>query len=178
MMTSFIEKIARPYFMRFWISGIIFAISLILANFGLFTDVAPFGVVDHQVAGTAIRIDAIQESWKAANRLGFAKFLMVADFFFIATYFTGALLGGILMRADENVRIRQLGFMVILGALLFFVFDYLETIPEAIQLFNMQGDDSLAALSSSAFLPKIFGMVLTLVGLTIKLKTDKQRKEI
>jgi len=52
------------------------------------------GVINHQAAGTAVQIDAIQESWKAANRLGFAKFLMIADFFFIAIYFTGAFLGG------------------------------------------------------------------------------------
>jgi len=175
MIFLFMESFAKSNFMRFWISGIIFAISIILANFVLFTDVAPLGVINHQSAGTAVQIDAIQESWKAANRLGFAKFLMIADLFFIAIYFTGAFSGGLLMLGDESAMIRRLGLIVILGALMFFVFDYLETIPEAIQLFNMQGEDELAALSRAAQIPKVVGMLLTLVGLTIKVKTDKRR---
>jgi len=145
----------------------------------LVTVVTPLGVVNHQAAGTAAQIDAVQDSWKAANRLGFAKFLMIADFFFIAIYFTGAFLGGLLMLGDENVTIRRLGIIVILGALMFFVFDYLdESIPEAIQLFNMQGEDKLAALSRSAQMPKVVGMLLTLVGLLTKVRTDKRRKSI
>jgi len=54
---SFTEKNGKPNFIRYWVCGFIFAISLILANFSLITDVAPLGVVNQQVAGTSAQID-------------------------------------------------------------------------------------------------------------------------
>jgi|GEM_PF-4342461 len=57
---------------------------------------------------------------------------MIIDLIFIGVNFFGALCGGILMRADDNILIKRMGTFVIIGATLFLVTYYVETMPEMI----------------------------------------------
>jgi len=115
MQSLFIESFAKSNFMWFWITGIIFAISLILANFALFADVAPLGVINHQAAGTAVQhpreLEGGQSTW-------FCKISYDCRLFLYSDLFYGCFFRGLLMLGDENVTIRRLGLIVILGALM------------------------------------------------------------
>jgi len=167
------ENIAAQNFMRFWLAGLSLAVLLAVSNFVLMIEASPFGILDHQSAGTATKVDAIQNGWQQAGLLGFAKLSMAVDLIFIGVYFFGAVCGGVLMRADDRIAVKRVGALVIIGAVIFCVTDYIETILQMIQLFAMQGSDHLAKIAASQGTIKVSGMLMTLAGLVGKIIYDK-----
>jgi len=135
------------------------------------------GIFDHQKAATAANVDSIQLGWKQAGLLGFAKVSMIVDLIFIGIYFFGASCGAVLMLADNRALIKRLGFLVMVAGFIFMVTDYVETIPEVIQLFRMQGDDALANIASKMGTVKITAMIITVLGISTKLVLDKSASE-
>lgn len=146
---------------------------LLVANVGLMMDGSPMGVVDHQSAGTAANVNAIQLGWQQAGKLTYAKANMLGDLIFIGIYSFGALCGGLLMRADERLMVKLVGGFVILAAVVFCITDYVETIAQVIQLFRMQGADNLAQIVASVGATKTAAFVITLLGLGGKIAVDK-----
>jgi len=81
-------------FWIFWLGGLAILGYLLVNGSQLFTEAAPQGMLDHQSAGTAERINEIQNSWVAAGKLTWVKYAMVADLFFIGLYSLGGIIGG------------------------------------------------------------------------------------
>lgn len=155
-------QLALNNFKRFWIGGIIILILLILLNPLLVTDASPLGIADHQAAGSAYNVNAIQNAWVMVGVIHWAKLAMIVDLLFISTYSFGAMCGGILLRHDKRRFISRVGSLVIASSIIFFVTDYAETIAQVIQLFEMQGSDSLANLAASVGPAKNISFLITL----------------
>lgn len=156
-------------FWRFWLSGLLLLALLILSNIWLMTEVAPAGIGDHQLAGTAARVDAIHASWRAAGVMGLAKLGMIGDLVFIGIYSVGSVAGGLLFIRTYQPILRRLGVLVVVAALVFCLADYVETICQFIQTSRERGNDSLAAIAASvrpaksvAFLSTFFGLLAAL----------------
>lgn len=151
---------------------------MIFGNLLLITDVSPLAISDHQSAGSADRIDDIQLAWAAADVLIYAKISMIIDLFFIAIYSFGAVCGGILLRYDGRLFVRRIGSLVIAAAVIFCVTDYIETIAQIIQLFSMQGSDSLASTAALVGPAKSISFLTTFLGLLGTILWDKLKKKV
>lgn len=60
-------------FWRFWLGGSLILAIMIAMNPLFVNDVSPWGIRDHQSAGTAARVNAIQAAWQAAGVMDFAR---------------------------------------------------------------------------------------------------------
>ena len=67
------ESTLERNFWRFWLGGLLILTAMIAMNPWFVTDVSPWGIRDHQSAGTAERAEAIQAAWLAAGVLGRAQ---------------------------------------------------------------------------------------------------------
>lgn len=158
------------YFWIFWGSGMAIFLILIASGGALQTEVAPGGILDHQSAATAERVNAIQTSWAEAGVLKEARLGMIGDLVFILLYSVGGIIGGrLLWQNAHSPSLKKMGLWIILAYLLFFLTDYGETISQFVQLSQGQGDDALAGIA--AFLQPIkvvswiAGTILMLVAL-------------
>ena len=69
-----------------WLGGLLFLVILIVMNPLFVNDVSPWGIRDHQSAGSAARVDAIQAAWHAAGVMGYARWGIALDLIYIAVY--------------------------------------------------------------------------------------------
>lgn len=157
-------------FWIFWLCGL----ALFLFNVGtsgpLMTDVAPTGILDHQSAGTAERVDAIQQSWAAAGQMNYAKWSMITDLVFIGLYSIGGILGGrLIWQEARSPSLKKLGLFMVLIYFLFGLFDYIETISQITQLLQNEGNDMLASIAAIARPPKILTWIIGTVGIVVAL---------
>lgn len=144
----------RLFWIMFGVGWALFAF-LVATNGRLVTDLSPLGIVDHQVAGKAAMVDAIQAAWAQAGQLGFARLSMGVDLVFIGILTLAGVLGGLaVMRARSGVVLRALGGLAALTFLVFGVCDYAETISQFVQA-NSRGDDALAGLAVAVNFPKV-----------------------
>lgn len=164
-MNSDIEK----SFWRFWLSGLALLVFMICMNPWLSTDVAPLAILDHQAAGTAERVDAIQMSWKNAGVLSLARISVAIDLLFIAIYARGAYLGGRIARLEVFPLLNRLGTIIIIAALAFFLLDYTETISQFIQIMTFTGDDILANIAATVRPAKSIAFLTTFIALIMML---------
>ena len=157
-------------FWRFWLGGLLL-LALMIAMNPLFTnEISPWGIRDHQSAGTAARIDAIQEAWQAAGVMGWARLGMAIDLVYIAIYSFGAYCGGRLFMQSNRPTLRRLGWVVVAAAIIVGVADYAETICQFVQAMTMAGSDLLAGIAATAqpiksiaFLTTFFGLLAALL---------------
>jgi hypothetical protein len=159
------ETSTEKQFWRYWLAGILLFAIMIAMNPSISNNAAPLGISDHQMAGSAAKIDAIQRQWQADGVLWLARISMAMDLVFIAVYSWGAWLGGKVMRASEAPSARRLGLLIMVAAVVFFVTDYAETISQFIQLMQMKGSDLLAGIAATAQPIKSLAWVITFVGL-------------
>ena len=75
------ETSTETHFWRYWLFGLLLFAAMIALNPTLSTSVSPMGISDHQTAGTAAKVDAIQQAWKAAGVLLIARASMLIDLF-------------------------------------------------------------------------------------------------
>lgn len=158
-------------FWRFWLAGILlFAVQIVL-NVWLMNDVSPMGISDHQAAGTAARVDAIQAGWAASGAMGVAIFSMAIDLLFIAVYSWGAIAGGRFFAEADGAYVSRLGKVIMFAAVGFCLTDYAETVSQMIQALAGVGHDMLAQVAASVrpvksilFLVTFFGL-LTALGI-------------
>ena len=145
-----------------WLTGIVILVALISQNDRLVTDIAPQGMVDHQVAASAKRVEDIHESWHAVGAMGFFRMAILFDLLFIVLYSAGGVMGGVLIGRDARSSwLKALGGTAILAYAAFGMFDITETLCQAFQGFVTGGNDLLAGMAARAQPPK---MVAFFVG--------------
>jgi hypothetical protein len=142
---------------------------MIAMNPWLANPVAPWAILDHQMAGTAVRVNAIQNSWAAAGQLNLARISMAIDLIFIAVYSWGAYCGGRMMRARGTPTLRRLGTIIIVAACADCLLDYTETICQFIQVMTFKGSDNLAGIAATVRPFKSASFLTTFVGLLVAL---------
>ena len=157
-------------FWRFWLGGLLILAVMIAMNPWFVTDVSPWGVRDHQSAGTATRVDAIQMAWQAAGVLGRARIGIATDLVYIAVYSFGAYCGGRLFAQSERPNLRRLGWVIVAAAIIVGIADYAETTCQFIQIMQFKGSNSLAGVAATAqpikttaFLVSFFGLLTALL---------------
>jgi hypothetical protein len=162
------SKLERRFW-RYWLGGLMLLAVMIAMNPWFSNDVSPWGIRDHQSAGTAVRVDAIQAAWQAAGVMGLARLGMAIDLVYIAVYSLGAYFGGRLFMQSSRPVLRRLGWVIAAVAILLATADYAETICQFIQAVTFKGDDLLAGIAataqpikSSAFLVTFFGLLAAL----------------
>lgn len=157
-------------FWRFWLGGLLILAIMIAMNPLFVNDVSPWGIRDHQSAGSAMRVDAIQAAWQAAGVMDIARWAIALDLVYIAAYSFGAYCGGQMFRAAPKPALRRLGWMIMAAAIVVGVADCIETACQFIQALQFAGDDVLAEIAaaaqpikSTAFLISLFGIITALV---------------
>ena len=162
------SKLERNFW-RFWLGGLLILAVMIAMNPRFVTDVSPWGIRDHQSAGTAARIDAIQAAWQSAGAIGRARLSIAIDLVYIAIYSFGAYCGGRLFAQSQNVSLRRLGWIIVAAAIILGVADYAETICQFTQIMQFKGSDLLAGIAATAqpikttaFLVSFFGLLTAL----------------
>jgi hypothetical protein len=156
-------------FWRYWISGLLLLAFMAALNPFLANEVAPWAILDHQVAGSAMRVDSIQFAWARDGVLNLARFSMAVDLLFIPVYSWGAYCGGRIMRGEANPKLRRVGRLIMVAAALYPLLDYAETISQFIQVMQFKGNDTLAQIALAAkpvksvvFLITVFGILAAL----------------
>lgn len=148
---------------------------LAATNGQMVTAASPGGILDHQVAGTAARVDEIQGAWAAAGKLGFARLSIGVDLLFIGVLSVAGVIGGVkIARAANGPLLRGAGWLTALAFLVFCGADYAETIAQFIQAMSGRGIDALAQLAAAVNPPKVaaflagHGLLLAgLIGLRV-----------
>lgn len=164
------ESTLERNFWRFWLGGLLILAAMIAMNPWFVTDVSPWGIRDHQSAGSVARVDAIQAAWQAAGVLGQARLGIAIDLVYIAVYSFGAYCGGRLFAQSQNVSLRRLGWIIVAAAVVVGIADYAETICQFIQVMQFKGSDLLAGIAATAqpikttaFLVSFFGLLTALL---------------
>lgn len=159
------ESLLERRFWRFWLGGLLL-LALMIAMNPLFTNaISPWGIRDHQSAGTAERVDAIQLAWQAAGVMGWARLGIAIDLVYIGVYSFGAFCGGRLFAQSKQPGLRRLGWVVVAAAIIVGIADYAETICQFVQAMTMQGSDLLAGVAATAQPIKSIAFLITFVGL-------------
>ena len=136
-----------------WLGGLLIITYLLSQSDQLVTDVAPRGMMDHQGAGDADTVDRIHASWESI--WAFVQGAILLDLLFIAMYSVGGMMGGILVRREAHSRIlKAVGTAAFLAYALFGLFDFTETICQALQVFVTGGNDVQAGIAALAQMPK------------------------
>ncbi len=137
------------YFWIFWGAGMALFLFLVASGGALQTEVAPGGILDHQAAGTADRVNAIQKSWVDAGVLSQAKLGMIGDLTFILLYSLGGIIGGrLLWQQAGSPSLKKFGLLIIVTYFAFFITDYGETVSQFVQLMQGEGSDILAGIAA------------------------------
>ncbi len=157
-------------FWIFWLGGLAVFIGMVVTSGPLINHVALGGILDHQSAGTAERVNAIQQSWAELGLTGHAKWSMIADLIFIGLYTSGGIMGGrLLWQEARSPSLKKLGLFMVLIYFLFGLTDYVETICQLVQLVNEQGSDILAGTAAMAKPVKSVAWVIATVGMIVAL---------
>jgi hypothetical protein len=159
------ESELEKRFWRYWLAGLLLFAVMIAMNPSISNIHAPMGILEHQAARTAAKVDAIQRQWQADGVLWLARLSMAIDLVFVAVYSWGALLGGKVMRASASPGAQRLGVLIMVAAVLFCVTDYAETISQFVQAMQYKGSDLLAGIAATARPIKSLAWVITFVGL-------------
>jgi hypothetical protein len=159
------ETLLERRFWRFWLGGLLLLALMIAMNPMFANEISPWGIRDHQSAGTAARIDAIQGAWQAAGVMGWARLGMVIDLVYIGVYSFGAFCGGRLFAQCKQPGLRRVGSVVVVAAMVVGIADYAETICQFIQAMTMTGSDLLAGIAATAQPIKSIAFLTTFFGL-------------
>ena len=104
-----VESKLERNFWRYWLGGLLILAIMIAMNPWFSNEVSPWGIRDHQSAGTAVRVDAIQAAWQAAGVMDIARIGIAIDLVYIGIYSFGAYCGGRLFAASTRPSLRRLG---------------------------------------------------------------------
>jgi hypothetical protein len=157
-------------FWRYWIGGLLLLAFMAALNPFLANEVAPWAILDHQTAGSAMRVDAIQYGWARDGVLNLARFSIAVDLIFIPVYSWGAFCGGRVMRGNSNPKVARVGWLVMAAAAAYPFLDYSETICQFIQAIQFKGNDTLATIAATVkpvksvvFLITVFGLLAAII---------------
>lgn len=142
---------------------------LAATNVQMVTPVSPGGILDHQVAATAARVDEIQGAWSRAGKLPFARLSIGMDLVFIGVLTVAGVIGGVrIARARSGPVLKNIGWLTSVGFLVFGGADYLETISQFIQVMS-HGIEPLAQLAVTANKLKIIAFLVGHAALIVGL---------
>ena len=122
------------------------------------------GIVEHQLAGTAERVNEIQAQWRADGMRGWAMVSMAADLIFIGVYGIGAWIAGRSIAASGGGLLRVIGWVAAIAGAVFLVTDYAETILQMIQLVREAGSDGMARTAAAMQNPKTLAWLISFLG--------------
>ncbi|MFN2100434.1 hypothetical protein [Altererythrobacter sp. MF3-039] len=150
-----------------WIIGLtLFAIAIAL-GMAITQGSVTLGILEHQAAGTAERVNEIQAQWKAGDVRGIAIAAMVADLAFIGVFAWGSYLLGRLLLANGAMPVRSIGAIVTASAIIFGLTDYIETILQLIQLLLDRGIDGMAATAATVRPVKVATWIICFLGVLV-----------
>ena len=162
-----------------WLTGIVIIVALVSQNDRLVTEIAPQGMIDHQIAATAQRVEDIHASWRAAGVMDFFRIAILFDLLFILLYSTGGILGGLLIRRDaRSALLKPLAGLSIVAYAAFGLLDFTETFCQALQGFVTGGNDMLASIAAWAQPSKMVAFFIgfpALVASLIWLALERRR---
>jgi hypothetical protein len=159
------ESRLERHFWRFWLGGLLLLAIMIAMNPWFTNDVSPWGIRDHQAAGTALRVDAIQAAWAADGVMDLARFGIALDLIYIGVYSYGAYCGGRLFAQSARPSLRRLGWIIVVAAVVVGVADYAETLCQFVQASRFQGSAPLAAIAATAQPIKSIAFLTSFIGL-------------
>ena len=171
-----VESKLERNFWRYWLGGLLILAVMIAMNPWFTSDVSPWGIRDHQAAGTAARVDAIQGAWQAAGVMNFARFGIALDLIYIGIYSFGAYCGGRLFAGSERPSLRRLGWVIVAAAIIVGIADYTETICQFIQAMAFKGNDLLAGIAATAQPIKSIAFLTTFFGLLAALAVRRMTR--
>jgi hypothetical protein len=150
-----VESNLERNFWTFWLGGLLLLAIMIAMNPWFSNEVSPWGIRDHQSAGTALHIDAIQGAWQTQGVFGLARLVIFIDLIYIAIYSFGAFNGGRMFAQSPSSVLA--------------IADYAETICQFIQAIQFQGSDALAGIAAAAQPIKSLAFLTTFFGILIAL---------
>lgn len=157
-----------------WLTGLVaFAIVIGIGSTITAPDDVTWGIVDHQAAATAIRVDEIQAQWRNGGVRTNAIVAMIGDLIFIGIYGLGSYLAGRGYAQARTGVLRLIGMLVSAAAIVFLITDYLETSLQLVQLVQDQGSDLMAGTAATAQPIKIAAWIVTFVGVVAALIIDR-----
>lgn len=149
--------------LKWWLLGLgVFAVVILLGI--VLRQSSDFGIVDHQVAATAERVNEIQANWRSSGVRGLAILAMAGDLVFIGIYSYGAWMAGRSLTVGQSGLVRALGSLVVVAALVFCVTDYAETVLQFVQLVSEQGSDAMAGVAATVQPWKVAAWLFTFFG--------------
>lgn len=163
------ESSLERNFWRYWLVGLLLLAVMVAMNPWFSGDVSPWGMRDHQSAGTALRVDAIQGAWQAQGVLGLARLAIFIDLIYIAVYSFGAYCGGRMFAGSLKPTQKRLGWLIAASAIVLGIADYAETICQFVQAIRFQGSDVLAGIAATAQPVKSLAFLTTFFGILIAL---------
>lgn len=165
--------LSKKTFLAWWLSGLaIFALSIFLHSPLAIAGVSE-GILDHQGAGSAARVEQIQQLWADAGLLTTARLAMQSDLIFIGVYGIGAVLAGAYYRASDARLLRVTGWVLALSGVVFLASDYLETLLQLVQLNRFEGDDRLAAIAAACGPYKVASFLVSFALVLIALAAER-----
>jgi len=162
------SKLERRFW-RFWLSGLLLLALMIAMDPAFSNEISPLGMRDHQTAGTALRVDAIQWAWQATGVLNLARFGMAIDLVYIAIYAFGAYCGGRLFSQSPKPVLRRLGWVIVATAIIGGAADAIETSCQFAQIMMLKGSDLFAGVAATAQPVKTIAFLVTFFGLLMAL---------
>lgn len=169
------SKLERNFW-RYWLGGLLILAAMIAMNPWFVSDVSPWGIRDHQSAGTAVRVDAIQSAWQAAGVIELARLGIVIDLAYIAVYSFGAYCGGRLFAQYPKPALRRLGWIIVASAIIVGLADYAETLCQFIQVITLKGNDNLAGIAATAQPVKSVAFLITFFGVLAALSIRRRTR--
>ncbi len=166
----------RDSWLAWWLGGLGLLVVSLFIHAPLAIEAVPGGILDHQSAGNAARVNAIQEAWAAAGLLDQARIAMAVDLVFIWAYSLAAMNGGRTFRDKENRTLSVLGWIALGSASIFFLTDLGETSAQVYQLNRFEGSDGLALIASSLGPPKLVSFFASLGALVAALLMERRIK--
>ena len=154
------------------ISLAMFVVVMVLSSMVTQGDVT-YGIIDHQAAATAEKVDEIQTQWREGGVRNAAIIAVIGDLAWIWIYALGAYLVGNGFATKRRGILRIIGWAVAVSAVVFGVADYAETISQFIQLLQDTGSDTLAGFAALMQPVKIGAFIWTFFGIVLALVVDR-----
>ncbi|MBO6768909.1 MAG: hypothetical protein JJ901_11500, partial [Erythrobacter sp.] len=109
--------------LRWWLWGLLaFVIVIALSMAVTHPESVTLGIAKHQAAGSAARVDEIQDQWREGGVRTLAIIAMLGDLVFIGIYGWGSWLAGRSFMAMRGSA-RMLGILIAISAIIFLVTD-------------------------------------------------------
>lgn len=157
---------------RCWLAGLGIFVLLIVSGLLIHAD-TQFNILDHQAAGSANKVNEIQQEWSEGGVFSAVLASMFGDLIFIGVYSYGAVRAGISMRAHQSAIIKAIGLLTVGAGVVFCLTDYAETIAQIIQMYRGTGSDALAGFAATMQPIKSASFVISVLAITLGIVTAR-----